>query len=101
MDATACTRRGRRVACMDWFLFFSFRGRVPGMGPMGKSATLVHLITLANVIKRCSQNPIPGAGLSACSPRPGLGPWLWATAAIPHARERIHYQSLHTIVCEK
>jgi len=32
------------------------------MGPIGQQCSKVHLIALANVIKRCSQKPIPGPG---------------------------------------
>lgn len=61
MGVTVCMRRRRRVACMDWFLFFSFRA-CPRYGADGQKRSKVHLVALAIVIKRCSQNPIPGPG---------------------------------------
>ena len=61
MDAIVYTRRRPRVTCMAWFLFFSFRA-CPRYGADGQQCSKVHLIALANVIKRCSQTPIPGPG---------------------------------------
>jgi hypothetical protein len=52
---------GGEGAAVLLFLFF-LSGRVPGMGPMGQQCSKVHLIALANVIKRCSQTPIPRPG---------------------------------------
>lgn len=60
MDAIAYVRRRRRVACMDWFLFFSFRV-APVWGRWGKLQQGTPY-SLRECNKALLPNPHTGAG---------------------------------------
>lgn len=68
MDAIVYTRRGRRVACMDWFLFFSFRA-CPRYGADWAKVQQGTPYSLSECNKALLPKPHTGAGLSAITPR--------------------------------
>lgn len=61
MDAIAYTRRGRRVACMDWFLLFSFRA-CPRYGADGANVQQGTPYSLRECNKALLPKPHTGAG---------------------------------------
>lgn len=88
MDAIVYVRRGRRVACMDWFLFFSFRA-CPRYGADGATVQQGTPYSLSECNKALlPKPPYRGRAIRYYS---SLVPRCGVTAAIPHAGGEIRY----------